>query len=521
MSQPAVSSSEGKLPLQLSPGEYVFEFSASGYKPMRGHYTVTGSMSPLNVHLDPLVPPEALRETRVTGELRRGMELVHGFVTDGLTHRPIAGAQVKLQQSGAAATTNFRGYFQFMASAQPTSDLRSAKEFPPLDTLTVTAPGYETYTLTGVFHAPRSWRVVNIQLRPGTGVVYHDSTPVPLMPSESLPDLAAPQTNPIPRFLLEWLGGRTTPMRPEKQQSTTAIAPTAETITATAETIVLPSSITVGSNCATRYGCTTANMYTLEGYVQDGLDKEWISTWDPNSLEAGAVAYRSYGAWFVANPICPTTGSSCPVEYDICDNTYCQAFNTHGAKSTIAAAQATSGIVLSADGINVFFAEYALNGNALYCPDGQTGQPSFNWPCMLDPVLAGSIGSGHGRGMSQWGSQLWATGMSAEAGTTTKRDWRCILDHYYNANSNSITVDPTGTGSPGPGSGLRTSFMQGQPTYGLIAYEANNSRTGALTGIRGANAADGSSDYSIISGFAFDPSWQPGGAKLAYANAKE
>ena len=240
---------------------------------------------------------------------------------------------------------------------------------------------------------------------------------------------------------------------------------------------------------------------------------------------AGAVAYRSYGAWFVANPLCRTTGSSCPVVYDICDNGKCQVFNSTGVNSTIAAAQATAGIALSYNGIDSAEAYHAAHQDGGSCPDGQLGypttMPTTNWPCMLDPIAAGSssLYDGNGFGISQWGSQWWARGMSYQGVATPKRDWRCILDHYYNANSNSITVDPTGTGNPGVGSGLRTAFTQGQPTYGLIAYEAYNTRTGALTGIRGANAADGSSDYSIISGFAFDPSWEPGGARLAYANA--
>ena len=48
LSQSAVSSAEGRLPLKLSPGEYVFEISASGYRPMRGHETVTLSSMPFS-----------------------------------------------------------------------------------------------------------------------------------------------------------------------------------------------------------------------------------------------------------------------------------------------------------------------------------------------------------------------------------------------------------------------------------------------------------------------------------------
>ena len=95
--------------LQLSPGQYGLEISAPGYKPARTYYSVPlASVVSLNVNLDPPVPPQELRESTVDAELREGMELDHGFATDALTHRPIAHAEVKLEQSGAVATTNSR-----------------------------------------------------------------------------------------------------------------------------------------------------------------------------------------------------------------------------------------------------------------------------------------------------------------------------------------------------------------------------------------------------------------------------
>jgi hypothetical protein len=207
LSQSAVSSPEGMLPLRLSPGEYAFEISASGYKPARTYDSVgLGPVFRSNVVLDPIVQPEELRETKVAGELRKGMELDHGFVSDALTHRPIAQAELKLQQSGATATANSRGYFQFLAPAQDTSKSRSAEEFPPSDTLTASAPGYKTYILTGLWHDPESWRVINIELRPGTGVMHEDAIPGALLPRGAEPQSRpASKSSPTPGFLLRWL----------------------------------------------------------------------------------------------------------------------------------------------------------------------------------------------------------------------------------------------------------------------------------------------------------------------------
>ena len=200
LSQSAASSSEGKLPLQLFPGQYAFEFSAPGYKPMRLHYGVTlGLTVPLNVNLAPVVQPEELRKSTVAGELRAGMELDHGFVSDALTHLPIAEVEVKLKQSGVAATTNSRGYFKMLAPAQDTSKLRNPKKFPP-------------YILSGLWHNPHNWAVINIELTPGKGTTREDTTPVPLMPPASLRSLPkqrpARSPSPIPRFLLRWLASK-------------------------------------------------------------------------------------------------------------------------------------------------------------------------------------------------------------------------------------------------------------------------------------------------------------------------
>lgn len=93
---------------------------------------------------------------------------------------------------------------------------------------------------------------------------------------------------------------------------------------------------------------------------------------------------------------------------------------------------------------------------------------------------------------------------------TALRDWRCILNHYYNANNNSKTVDPTNSGIAG--TGLRKAFLQGAPTYGNVAFQDSST---SPTSIRVASAADGSGDRLLISS-ALHPSWAPGGSKLAF-----
>jgi Tol biopolymer transport system component len=195
-------------------------------------------------------------------------------------------------------------------------------------------------------------------------------------------------------------------------------------------------------------------------------------------------------------------------------------------------------------GVNAIFkSEYAaesndaddtdINGNWLAtCDQGKVGEPTQNWPCMTDFVCAGKQQvNTHSRGMCQRGSQRWATGidntqksdsqlpiLNSNGDPITRRDWRCILDHYYNASSNNVTVDPnySGVGSVSvgtAGTGNRTAFLQGAPVFGNIAYEDDQSSPNIS--IRAASASDGSGDQLLTSNGQY-PSWEPGGKRLAY-----
>jgi hypothetical protein len=208
--------------------------------------------------------------------------------------------------------------------------------------------------------------------------------------------------------------------------------------------LAVPTSIRVGSNCLSgRTSCTTFNVYSLDTYVGTGLDDEWISSWNVESLKAGAIAYRSYGVWFVYHPI--------SANYDICNTTSCQVHDpTDSSTRTISATNNTSGtIVTDSSGNNPFFAEYAAENNDSACADGFTGSPSANWSCMSDSVDAGQTFNGHGRGMCQWGTQRWAINQA--------RDYLWIVNHYYNnkgspsgARSGVLQVQSTPTPTPTP-----------------------------------------------------------------------
>jgi hypothetical protein len=236
-------------------------------------------------------------------------------------------------------------------------------------------------------------------------------------------------------------------------------------LTAALAAPVVPSSIRVGTGC-TGSSCTGVTVMSLETYVKRGLNDEWISSWQIESLRAGAVAYRSYGAYYVAHPI--------KSNYDICSTTSCQVNDSDTATSTDQAANDTAGVVLSRDGSTIFRSEYSAENNAWddpndglsctntdrSCGNGYVGSPAAGWPCLADSVATNHGCFGHGRGMSQWGTQRWAT---------SGKGWRWITDHYFNANNNP--------------SGMRSAFMYGGSSGGGTSFTPG--ARGTVTGMNG------------------------------------
>jgi hypothetical protein len=178
-----------------------------------------------------------------------------------------------------------------------------------------------------------------------------------------------------------------------------------------------PATIRVGTNCNCTQ-CTQVEVMSLETYTAQGLNDEWIPSWNTESLKAGSVAYRSFGAWYVINQALPG------VNYDIASSTCNQVWTPSLSAACASAAAATAGELLEQNAA-IARSEYSAEANfETGCANGQKGDGSAQWPCSSDSLCAGNANSGHGRGMCQWGSQRWA---SQRAWTYTQ-----ILDHYYN-----------------------------------------------------------------------------------------
>ncbi len=205
-------------------------------------------------------------------------------------------------------------------------------------------------------------------------------------------------------------------------------------------TVRVPRNMRVGVTVSNVVTSTT--VITMETYVARVLNHEWFSTWGNysggmNSLKAGSAAIRSYSIRKLNNVATNTT-------YDICDTSACQVYGTSTSANANNAVSLTTGFVILGSDFSITNTEYSAENNSkgLTCSDGYTAPAAG---CLFDPVCVGETRNGHGRGMCQWGSAKWATGLkmtsngtlyptNANSGLTNgypQQNWDWIVLHYY------------------------------------------------------------------------------------------
>jgi hypothetical protein len=385
----------------LETGRNDVYISATGYHPLKTYFILNNDLE-VNIWLDPETTPVEMRSEVIESNLRDGQTLFHGHIYDAATGASVAGARVFIERNEGEAISDEKGYFKLYLRTPP---IDPKGDMPAESDLVIVVDGVERH------------RRRNTLIEPGTSHIIVDLKPD-----------AAETVDSTHKFRLSIEEQANT-------QTTPAESPFSQDLPESPGAVVVPASIRVGFSCASATTCTSVSVYSLDTYVRNGLNDEWIASWNANSLKAGAIAYRSYGAYHVNHP---RTGT-----YDICSTTSCQVMDTDThANSDSATAQTVGSVVVNAAATDFLFAEYSAENNlAPGCPDGNTGRPEHNWPCLADPVDAGQTYFGHGRGMCQWGSQRWSINQG--------KDFVWIVNHYYNANGNP--------------SGLRTGVLQMGP----------------------------------------------------------
>lgn len=389
------AASNGKLAFTAVNGKYDFAIAANGYKPLATYFS-SGEVTTIEarINLEPVNDNTQRLQLRVDAN----QTVISGYVRDEEKNTPLAGVQVAT--GSAAAVTDSKGYFSLVVPASTAAI--TSKAAPAKTVITFTKNGYSPYSVQH-YAIPDSY-TTKVALTPiGSARVQQNGQPVMETENEE-----------------HGLYDRTA--ADDQQRYAESTVPQARVEGVLAATV--PTSIRVGvtCNCTT---CSTVDVMTLEEYVGSGLDNEWIASWLAPSLQAGAVAYRTYGAWFVLHPVKST--------YDIAASTCNQMWKTGSYTSCINAAKATAGIVLVKSGV-IARSEYSAENNNSGCGNGYSGTGTSNgWPCISDARCAGEDSYGHGRGMCQWGSSRWAT----------DKTYTWILNHYYNPGSVTIQLPPT------------------------------------------------------------------------------
>lgn len=418
-----VTSKEGVgFEVRVAAGAHNIQVEASGYKTAKFSLVTDPSEDQrlVRVHLSPLKPPPELQKESMEALFRSDRATVVGFVTDEESGELLSDVHVSVLGQAIKTYTDQRGFFALqIPTFEATMDRTSPDGGPELVSLRFEKRGYRTHERTSVQITPGdNAAIYRIELRPGEGTdvvderVYRANAASTWDPRE----LGAADLSPLEHeFQTErWLMASEEP-RP-------------------ADLVPCDASIRIGRFIC-RCGSGTVDVYTLERYSQFVLPREWFASWNTEALRAGAVAVRSYGAYFVQRPLC--------VNYDICDTTCCQVFdpNREDWRTNQAVDDTWCQKLVNADG-SPYFSQYSAENNSLnrcgagawctarsgsyscggdWCQgdggfDGVTGQ------CADDDPDRGFCRYGHGRGMCQWGSQGWA-----QRGL----DYLWVLGNYY------------------------------------------------------------------------------------------
>lgn len=467
MNTTAASANEFFLPA----GTYFILVENKGYKPASSYFTMQdGDRLPLTIWLDPISIPGYLSQDLVQSCIPGGMGLIHGFIIDENSGLPVSSAYVSLESNSSQVLTDEKGYFRvFYPLIGNNSD-----ELPPSDNLIIWASGYKEKRVIGVLLNGVTSLLLE-DMEKGAGELVRDDTHKIIGGNSEMNQMQEPENIS---------NGEEKPFLPPPGINLMGMDP--------------PDTIRVGTSC-TCSTCSGVSTMSLETYVRRGLNDEWISSWLSHSLKSGAIAYRAYGAWYVANPI--------NVNYDICSTTCCQVNDSDTATSTDTATNQTSGFMLQKSNI-IFRAEYSAENNGwddptdglscvnsdLSCGDGYAGSPAASWPCLSDSVCSGWGCFGHGRGECQWGTQRWAN-------TLNNKLWNWITNHYYNAN--------------GAGSGNRTAYITSPITMPSVSPSPSTVADGDTftINVNAINYAEfthseimiGASLYSTSTGYISDP----------------
>ena len=154
-------------------GEYQLQISASGYAPMSTHYAVQARKTTrAGAFLDALSLPHEESSEVLNSLTRPGYTLLHEYVLDAETGRPLSGVRVTFLHASVTATTDLKGHYYLLVptpAPNPTCGIGS-------DTLIYKKLGYKTLVLKNLPVAPEEMGGTGIDLNAGRGRIIMDAT---------------------------------------------------------------------------------------------------------------------------------------------------------------------------------------------------------------------------------------------------------------------------------------------------------------------------------------------------------
>jgi|GEM_PF-1286837 len=374
----------GHLMFNGHEGKYNVTISAIGYDPLNTYFFIVKGKS-LNIEA---ILEKQLKKT--VEYIKYSSPVVEGYVIDFETGKPLAEVSVELTNESLSTKTNIDGFF----SVSPTqfSVISKPEDKAIRSNFSFSMNGYTTNTVEKLLMVPDKIKL-KIALRKGSG-------------------------NETEKYFQHVLDGTQHDVELYEKAALNDNSFNPKSINPPPPSVascIVPPTIRVGINCSCT-SCSGVSVMSLQYYTESGLDNEWISSWQFNSLAAGSIPYRTYGGYYVNHPV--------NSNFDIASSTCNQAWGSAIYSSSQSAAQATSNEILTADNVHPARSEYSAQNNkgggsnCANCFAGGSGAYS----CYSDNVCCGKTPAGHGRGMCQWGTQFWAQ---------NGQNYSWMLNHYY------------------------------------------------------------------------------------------
>lgn len=368
---------------------------------------------------------------------------IEGWVTSSDKSTQVAGAAVSIE-GGPSTTTDATGYFSF-SSDDIASLVSSASNEATQINLNVAAGGYASWSIRSARYYANDTLRLYPALNAGENAAQVNVAAAPRRADAvgSYPDFSGSLSS----------GNLTLGTRDITGSPIAGIDASTSNVSPDAASWTPPSSIRVY-----RTSTGSVEVVSFKDYVKHVLPNEWIPTWAPASLRAGAIAVKEYGWYWVFNG-----GKQVALGADVKDNTEDQVYDPNVSyASTDAAVETTWAYALLRNG-TLFQAQY--------CAGSYAADPAGDCPW-------------NGPYMTQWGSAYYA-----DQGQT----WDWILRFYY---PNAAISPSVGSGAPAPPSqpaatpvptrAVTFSVGQGadQPDVFIEAYNRNGgaARLGNPTG---------------------------------------